>query len=72
MKNKEYAGCLVRLEKKDISYVRYIFEAYEGVANVTTVDREQSIVKIVAVPDFADLAETILNSLRDEIHFEYV
>lgn len=72
MKHKEYTDCLVRLEKKDISYVRYIFEAYEGVANVTTVDKEQSIIKIAAVPDFADLAETILNSLRDEIHFEYV
>lgn len=61
---------LIRLQKKDIAYVRHIFEGYDGIAHVTTVDRLQSIVKVVAVSDFKEIVGMVLERLGTEITME--
>ena len=57
----------LRLNRRDIAYVKYILEGYEGLATVTTIDREKSVVQLSILPDFACDVDGILEALKKEI-----
>jgi len=50
-----------------IAYVKFIFESYEEVGIIRTVDRKQAIIVLLAVADFAEVARNILQSLQREV-----
>ncbi len=50
-----------------IAYIKFIFESYEEVGIIRTVDRKKAVIVLLAVPDFAQIAEAILASLKQEI-----
>jgi hypothetical protein len=50
-----------------IAYVKFIFESYEEVGIIRTVDRKQAIIVLLAMNDFLDAARGILESLKGEI-----
>ncbi len=62
----------LHVNRKDISYIRYIFEGYEGLANATTLDAEKAIVKLAVAPDFVSLVDRILIELHKEIEFSSI
>ena len=61
-----------KVQRRDVSYIKFILEGYEGLAVVTTVDRYDSIIKVLIAPDFAEEASGIMNALMDEIDFEEI
>ena len=50
-----------------IAYVKFIFESYEEVGIIRTVDRKKSIIVLLAMNDFLDAAFGILESLKHDI-----
>jgi hypothetical protein len=60
------------LRPEDIAYVKFIFESYEGVGIIRTVDRDRAVIVILAVEDFLETARAIVTSLRDEVPFAEV
>ena len=54
------------LPRAEIAYVKFIFESYEGVAVVRTLDRRAATLVVLAVPDFEAQARTIVRALADE------
>jgi Domain of unknown function (DUF4911) len=53
----------LRVPRRDISYFKYLFESYEGVAivrTVETIDARAAVIAILAPPDQADDADGIL------------
>jgi hypothetical protein len=56
-----------KVERRDLAYLKFILEAYEGLATLSTVEREGAIVRI-AYPHFsgADL-DALLQALNREI-----
>jgi len=58
----------LRLNRRDIAYVKYIFEGYEGLATVTTIPTcRESVVQLSIVPDFGSDVDGILEALKREI-----
>jgi len=55
------------LNRRDIAYVKYILEGYEGLATITTVDKDNSVVQLSILPDFASDVDGILEALKEEI-----
>jgi hypothetical protein len=49
-----------------IAYVKFIFESYEEVGIIRTVDRKKAIIVLLAMNDFLDTARGILESLKRE------
>ena len=49
-----------------IAPIKFIFEAYEEVAIVRTLDRHRAIIVLMIVPDFVEAARGILESLRQD------
>ncbi len=62
----------LRLERKDIAYVKFILEGYEGIALATTIDNDESVIQLTIVPDFKSDVEMLLAALRKEIDFSEI
>jgi hypothetical protein len=58
--------------RAEIGYVKFIFESYEGVAVLRTIDRHQGLLVVLAVPDFLDQARLVVAALAQEIGFREV
>jgi hypothetical protein len=61
-----------KINRKDISYLKFVLEGYEGLALVTTVARYDSVVKVVIPPDFVFEVNNIVSALKEEIDFEEI
>lgn len=50
-----------------IAYIKFIFESYEEVGIIRTVDRKKAIIVLLAVRDFLDVARKIVESIAHEV-----
>ncbi|MCH8054637.1 MAG: DUF4911 domain-containing protein [Deltaproteobacteria bacterium] len=57
----------LEIPPEDIAYVKFIFESYEGVGIIRTVDRKKAVIVLMAVDDFLSTARSILTSLKNEV-----
>lgn len=70
--SEELSEFYVRIHPRDIAYLKYIFESYEIVGFLRTIDRRAAVVVVLAVPDFVQEAEAILDSVAREIPIERI
>ena len=50
-----------------IAYVKFIFESYEEVGIIRTVDRKKAIIVLLAMDDFLDTARSILEAIKGDV-----
>ncbi len=62
----------LRLRPPDIALVKFLFESYEGVAVVRTMDRRAAVIVVLVSHDFLDVARAVLDSLRDTMAIEEI
>jgi uncharacterized protein DUF4911 len=48
------------LPPREIAYVKFVFESYEGVAVVRTLDRRAATLVVLAAPDFETQARAVV------------
>jgi len=63
---------LIELPPGDIALVKFLFESYEGVAVIRTIDRRRALIVALVSRDFIDVARGILDGLRDSVKFHEV
>jgi hypothetical protein len=59
-----------RVEGKEISYLRFIFEAYDGIATLTTIDPAAGLICLLIPPGCRSEVETVLRDLRKQFGIE--
>lgn len=57
----------LELSPAHIAYVKFIFESYEEVGIIRTIDNRKAIVVLLAMADFVETARAILDSIRNDI-----
>ena len=57
----------LEIPPEHIAYVKFIFESYEEVGIIRTVERKKAIIVLLAMNDFLATARQILDSLKQEI-----
>ncbi len=62
----------LRLHPRDIAMAKFVFESYEGVAVVRTLDRRAAVIVVLAVADFANVARDIVVSLHAAMELEEI
>lgn len=62
----------VRLRPEDIAYLKFIFESYEMVGFLRTVDPKAATLVVFLVPDFAEVGLRILDSVSRQIQIERI
>jgi len=65
-------GKLYAIERKSVGFVKFIFEAYDGIAVVETIDRHASIIKLHIAPGCETDVDDVLHELKKEILIEPV
>lgn len=56
-----------RVDRRELAYLKFIVEAYEGLAVLSTVDREGSVVKLTAPSALEADLDLLLAALAQEI-----
>ncbi len=69
---KDLVPIYLRVERRDIALVKFVFESYEGVGIVRTVDKKKATVVILVVPDFLTHAWAILESLKEHMEWHEI
>ena len=62
----------LHVDPADIALIKFVFESYEGVAVVRTLDRHDAIIVALVSVDFLDVARAIVASLHEQVSFEEV
>ena len=60
----------LRVDRREICFLRFIFEAYDGIAILTTIDSDAGIVLLTIAPGCEDDVEMILRDLKKDIMIE--
>ncbi len=61
-----------RVDRREIAFIRFILEAYDGVAVVKTLDPEAGLIEFQIAPGSASDFEMILRDLKQHIMMEPV
>lgn len=61
-----------KLKRKDISFIQFIIEGYEGMATVTTIDPHTAVIRVSIVPDFLSEIQNVINDLRNTYEMEEI
>jgi len=57
---------VLRVPRREVAYVKFVFESYEGVAVTRTLDRHAAHVVVLVAPDFVADARRVVEALRAE------
>ena len=56
-----------RVDRREIAFMKFIFEAYDGIAVMRTTDPAKGIIKLHIAPGCKEQVERILQDLEKEI-----
>lgn len=61
-----------QVDRRDICYLRYTLESYDGMAVVRTIDPRTALIEIAVAPGCTSLAEELIEDLRNRegLHIE--
>ena len=62
----------LRVARPDVALIKFLFESYEGVAVVRTLDRHAAVIVVMVSRDFIDVARGILDSIRQSVTVEEI
>lgn len=57
---------IFRVKRKDINYIRWTVESYDGMAVVRTVDPDEAFIEILFSPGCVKWITSLLDSLKKE------
>lgn len=56
----------LEVEPADIAMIKFLFESYEEIGIVRTLNRQAAVIVVLVVPDFLEAAERVLQALQEE------
>ncbi len=56
-----------RLDRRDLVYLKFVLEAYEGLTTLSTVEGDGTLVRIRTFPWCAADVDALIEALREEI-----
>ena len=59
-----------RVDRREIAYLRFIFEAYDGIAVLQTIDAQKGLIVLHVAPDCGKDVEYVVQNLKNEIMIE--
>ncbi|HEY8515226.1 MAG TPA: DUF4911 domain-containing protein [Candidatus Binatia bacterium] len=68
LRDAELWARVLRVEREEVAYFKFLFESYEGVGIVRTVETQKDgtvVIALLAPRDFVEVAEAILEDVRE-------
>ena len=63
---------LLEVDKKEIAYIVSVFEGYDNLAVVRTVDAEPSIIEFIISPDYLEDTYQLVHALSKEVYIKKI
>ena len=63
---------LLEVNRKEIAYIVSVFEGYDNLAIVRTVDSEQSIIELIISPDYLEDTSQLVHALSKEVYVKKI
>lgn len=60
----------LRVDRRQIAFLKFIFEAYDGIANLTTIDGKLGIISVNIPNGCSDIVDNILEEMKRDILIE--
>jgi hypothetical protein len=57
----------LRIDRREICFLKFILEAYDGIATLTTIDAQQGIVLLRIAPGCEGDVEAVLQDLKKDM-----
>ena len=61
-----------RVDRRRISFLRFIFESYDGIGTITTIDPHSGIILIRTAPGCESEVDSLIDSLKHQVRMEPV
>ena len=61
-----------RVDRREIAFLKFIFEAYDGIVTITTLDPDQGIIRLFIATGCENDVEMILRDLKKDIMIEQI
>ena len=71
-RHKDSIQWQVEVNKKDIAYIVSIFEGYDHIAVVRTIDPACGLIELMISPDFLEDTQKLTEALAKEIPFRQI
>ena len=68
MTSKDSIQWLLKVDRKEIAYIVSVFEGYDNLAIVRTVDPARSIIELIISPDYLEDTKQLVDALSKEIY----
>jgi Domain of unknown function (DUF4911) len=62
---------MIRVDRSEISFIKFILEAYDGIATMTTMDARQGMVLLRIAPGCEKEVEALLRDLGKDILIDF-
>jgi hypothetical protein len=62
----------LRVAPRDIAYLKFLFESYDEVAIVRTLDRRAAVIVLLVMGDFQETVRAILDDVRQHVAIEVI
>lgn len=62
----------LEIEKEDIAYIVGLFEAYDDIAIVRTLDASRGRIELIIAPDYLEDAKQVVDALKEEIPIRHI
>lgn len=62
----------LRVDPRDIAYLKFLFESYDEVGIVRTLDRRAAVIVLLAMREFLETAHAILDDVRQQVVIEEI
>ena len=72
MINRDSIQWLLEVDKKEIAYIVSVFEGYDHLAVVRTVDPAQSIIELMISPDYLKDTGQLVDALSKEVYIRKI
>ena len=59
---------LFRVDKSRFGFLKFIFEAYDGIAVITTLDTKDGLVRFAVAPGCMEEVKAVLDDLKKDIY----
>ncbi|KMP11326.1 hypothetical protein UR09_03460 [Candidatus Nitromaritima sp. SCGC AAA799-A02] len=63
---------LLEVDKKDIAYIVSVFEGYDNLAVVRTVDPARSVIELIISPDYQEDTRRLVDALSKEVYIKKI
>ncbi len=61
-----------QVDTSKIGYLRFIFEAHEGIATITTLDSSSGLIRLAVPPERIQTVDSIVNELKKDMVFHEI